>query len=42
VATTTENPLRVGLRAGGAREPTVFTIFGATGDLSQRKLLPAI
>jgi len=42
LATTTENPLRIGLRAGGAREPTVFTIFGATGDLAQRKLLPAI
>jgi len=27
---------------GGATEPALFTIFGATGDLSQRKLLPAI
>ena len=37
-----DNPLRVGLRVGGASEPTVFTIFGATGDLAQRKLLPGI
>ncbi len=37
-----ENPLRAGLRVGGATEPALFTIFGATGDLSQRKLLPAI
>jgi glucose-6-phosphate 1-dehydrogenase len=37
-----ENPLRVGLRVGGAAEPSIFTIFGATGDLAQRKLLPAI
>jgi glucose-6-phosphate 1-dehydrogenase len=37
-----ENPLRAGLRAGGATTPTAFVIFGATGDLAQRKLLPAI
>ena len=36
------NPLREGLRVGGASEPALFTIFGATGDLAQRKLLPAI
>jgi glucose-6-phosphate 1-dehydrogenase len=36
------NPLRAGLRAGGATEPAAFVIFGATGDLAQRKLLPAI
>ena len=36
------NPLRAGLRVGGASEPTVFVIYGASGDLSQRKLLPAI
>jgi len=36
------NPLRAGLRVGGASEPTVFVIYGATGDLCQRKLLPAI
>jgi glucose-6-phosphate 1-dehydrogenase len=37
-----ENPLRAGLRAGGAQTPLVFVIFGATGDLAQRKLLPAL
>jgi glucose-6-phosphate 1-dehydrogenase len=36
------NPLRTGLRAGGATVPAVFVIFGATGDLAHRKLLPAI
>jgi glucose-6-phosphate 1-dehydrogenase len=36
------NPLRSGLRVGGASVPTVFVIYGASGDLSQRKLLPAI
>jgi len=36
------NPLRAGLRVGGASDPTVFVIYGASGDLSQRKLLPAI
>ena len=36
------NPLRTGLRVGGASEPTVFVIYGASGDLAQRKLLPAI
>jgi glucose-6-phosphate 1-dehydrogenase len=36
------NPLRVGLRAGGATVPCAFVIFGVTGDLSQRKLLPAL
>src|SRR4051812_24353103 len=37
-----ENPLRAGLRAGGAQTPLAFVIFGATGDLAQRKLLPAL
>jgi hypothetical protein len=37
-----ENPLRAGLRVGGASQPLVFVIFGATGDLAQRKLLPAL
>ena len=39
---TGENPLRQGLRVGGANVPAAFVIFGATGDLAQRKLLPAI
>ena len=37
-----QNPLRVGLSAGGATVPCAFVIFGVTGDLSQRKLLPAL
>jgi glucose-6-phosphate 1-dehydrogenase len=41
-ASAADNPLREGLRVGGASEPALFTIFGATGDLAQRKLLPAI
>jgi glucose-6-phosphate 1-dehydrogenase len=41
-AAAADNPLREGLRVGGASEPALFTIFGATGDLAQRKLLPAI
>jgi glucose-6-phosphate 1-dehydrogenase len=36
-----ENPLAEGLERLPIR-PTIFTIFGATGDLSRRKLLPAI
>ncbi len=38
---TTENPLLEGLRRRTA-EPSVLTIFGASGDLTQRKLLPAL
>ena len=37
----TENPLLEGLRRRTA-EPCVLTIFGASGDLTQRKLLPAL
>ena len=36
-----ENPLLEGLRRRTS-EPCVFTIFGASGDLTQRKLLPAL
>ena len=36
------NPLRQGLRLEKVPEPCVITIFGATGDLTQRKILPAI
>jgi len=42
VSDPAQNPLRVGLRAGGATVPTIFVIFGVTGDLAHRKLLPAI
>jgi len=35
------NPLRTGLFVDSAA-PCIFVIFGATGDLTQRKLLPAL
>ncbi|MEM1368152.1 MAG: glucose-6-phosphate dehydrogenase [Cyanobacteria bacterium P01_H01_bin.15] len=37
-----ENPLRVGLRQERTPEPLILTIFGASGDLTQRKLVPAL
>jgi glucose-6-phosphate 1-dehydrogenase len=36
------NPLRVGLRRERAPEPVTVVIFGASGDLTQRKLVPAL
>jgi glucose-6-phosphate 1-dehydrogenase len=36
------NPLREGINARGAPEPCVLVIFGATGDLTKRKLVPAL
>ena len=36
------NPLREGLRIKQSTEPCVMVIFGATGDLTHRKLLPAL
>src|SRR6202008_3081668 len=41
MAVTVENPLVEGL-ARLPVPPTTLTIFGATGDLAHRKLLPAI
>lgn len=37
-----ENPFRVGLRQERTPEPLILIIFGASGDLTQRKLVPAI
>jgi glucose-6-phosphate 1-dehydrogenase len=37
-----ENPLRVGLPRNRAPQPCAIVIFGATGDLTHRKLIPAI
>ncbi|MGA7730321.1 MAG: glucose-6-phosphate dehydrogenase [Chloroflexia bacterium] len=37
-----ENPLRVGLRMRRMPAPCVFVLFGITGDLAHRKLLPAL
>jgi glucose-6-phosphate 1-dehydrogenase len=38
----TVNPLAEGLRQEQTAEPTAVVIFGATGDLTERKLLPAL
>ena len=37
-----QNPLRAGLRLERAAGPCAFVIFGATGDLAKRKLIPAL
>jgi glucose-6-phosphate 1-dehydrogenase len=36
------NPLRIGLRMHRTPEPCTVVIFGATGDLTHRKLVPAL
>ena len=36
------NPLRPGLRAESGAEPCAVVIFGASGDLAHRKLVPAL
>ena len=36
------NPLREGLRLERVPDPHVFVLFGATGDLSHRKVFPAL
>jgi glucose-6-phosphate 1-dehydrogenase len=36
------NPLRAGLRAESSAEPCAVVVFGASGDLAHRKLLPAL
>jgi glucose-6-phosphate 1-dehydrogenase len=40
--TTQQNPLAEGLRDYRVADPSIMVIFGATGDLSSKKLLPAI
>ncbi|GCE93761.1 glucose-6-phosphate 1-dehydrogenase [Arthrospira platensis NIES-46] len=42
MVTLSENPLRVGLQQDRIPEPQILVIFGASGDLTQRKLVPAI
>ena len=37
-----ENPLRVGLQQDRIPEPQILVIFGASGDLTQRKLVPSL
>jgi glucose-6-phosphate 1-dehydrogenase len=40
--TTLENPLRAGIRLERTADPCCIVIFGASGDLTKRKLLPAL
>src|SRR6478672_4325300 len=40
--TLIENPLRFGLRMRRTPDPCVLVLFGITGDLAHRKLLPAL
>jgi glucose-6-phosphate 1-dehydrogenase len=42
VATTQENPLLEGLQLRRTPDPCILVIFGASGDLTQRKLFPAL
>src|SRR5690242_19480090 len=39
---TMENPLREGIRLERTPDPCVMVIFGASGDLTRRKLMPAL
>src|ERR1700752_1884079 len=39
---TQTNPLREGLSARAVPQPCTVVIFGATGDLTHRKLIPAL
>ncbi len=41
-STRLTNPLRSGLRLERMPDPFLFVLFGATGDLSHRKVVPAI
>ena len=40
--TTTPNPFALGVDQDRATQPAQLVIFGATGDLTKRKLLPAV
>jgi glucose-6-phosphate 1-dehydrogenase len=42
VATTQENPLLEGLELRRTPDPCALVIFGASGDLTQKKLFPAL
>jgi len=39
---TVDNPLREGLRLEKMPDPFVFVLFGGTGDLAHRKVVPAL
>src|SRR5688572_25738415 len=38
----TDNPLRAGLETERVAPPAAVVIFGASGDLTKRKLIPAL
>ena len=42
MATTEENPLLEGLQLRRTPDPCILVIFGASGDLTKRKLFPAL
>ena len=42
MATAVANPLRAGQRLGRTPGPCALVIFGGTGDLSSRKIIPAL
>ncbi|NJN49058.1 MAG: glucose-6-phosphate dehydrogenase [Alkalinema sp. RL_2_19] len=42
MVTLLENPLRIGLQQQKLPEPTIVVFFGASGDLTKRKLVPAL
>ena len=42
MSTILENPLREGIRLERTAAPCVIVIFGASGDLTKRKLIPAL
>lgn len=42
MVTLLQNPLRVGLQQERTPEPMILVIFGASGDLTKRKLVPSI
>ncbi len=42
MTTVVENPLRAGSRLENVPQPATLVIFGATGDLTRRKLVPAL
>ncbi|HXG64916.1 MAG TPA: glucose-6-phosphate dehydrogenase [Blastocatellia bacterium] len=42
MSTTNDNPLREGVRLERTADPCTVIIFGASGDLTKRKLVPAL
>jgi len=42
VSAVLDNPLRQGIRLEQTAEPCIVVIFGASGDLTKRKLVPAL